>query len=92
MSSRQEVQFERLERGPGDPRGWDAHASKISIASRGVGGMNGRPSARARTAGGKMVGKRLERRARACRFLSDFSRSHLDISGPADDGSVPPDP
>jgi hypothetical protein len=29
MSSRQEVQFERLERGPGDPRGWDAHASKI---------------------------------------------------------------
>jgi hypothetical protein len=39
-----------------------------------------------------MVGKRLERRARACLFLSAFSRSHLDISGPADDGSVPPDP
>jgi hypothetical protein len=31
------------------------------------------------------VGKRLERRARACLFLSAFSRSHLDISGPADE-------
>jgi len=60
-----------------------------SIASRGVGGMNGRLRARASTAGGKIAGNFLERRASACLFLSAFSSSHLDISGLTDEAIIP---
>jgi hypothetical protein len=53
-----------------------------SIANRGVGGMNGRLSARASTAGGKIAGRALVRRASACLFLASFSSCHLDTPGP----------
>jgi hypothetical protein len=49
------------------------------MASRGVGGMNGRVIARARTAGGKMKGKFLERRANDLRFRCSFSSCHRDM-------------
>jgi hypothetical protein len=52
------------------------------MASRGVGGTNGRPSARDRTADGKMPGIDFVRRAIERRFLSAFSASHLDMVGP----------
>ena len=51
------------------------------MASRGVGGTNGRPSARDRTADGKMPGNDFVRRAIERRFLSAFSASHLDMVG-----------
>ena len=61
-----------------------------SIASRGVGGTNGRPSARDKTADGKMRGKALVRRASERRFRSSFSSCHLDIIGPREiDGMMP---
>ena len=50
-----------------------------SIASRGVGGINGRLRARASTAGGKIAGKLLERRASAFLFRCAFSSCQLDI-------------
>jgi hypothetical protein len=53
-----------------------------SIASRGVGGTNGRSSARDRTLDGKMVGSALLRRASDCRFLSAFSSRQPDIGPP----------
>jgi hypothetical protein len=59
-----------------------------SIASRGVGGTNGRPSARDRTADGKMRGNALVRRASDRRLLSAFSSSHLDIVAPRIDGMM----
>jgi hypothetical protein len=40
--------------------------------------MNGRLRARASTAGGKIVGKLLERRTSACLFRASFSSCHLD--------------
>jgi hypothetical protein len=63
-----------------------------SIASRGVGGMNGRLSARASTAGGKIAVNFLERRVSACLFLSALSSSHLDIPGPVDEAIIPSNP
>jgi hypothetical protein len=39
--------------------------------------MNGRPSARAKTAGGKMLGKLFVSRVSACLFLLSFSSSQL---------------
>jgi hypothetical protein len=53
-----------------------------SIASRGVGGSNGRLSARDRTPDGKTVGNALLRRASDCRFLSAFSSCRPDIGPP----------
>jgi hypothetical protein len=50
-----------------------------SIASRGVGGMNGRARARARTAGGKIAGSALESRANDFRFRSALSICQLDM-------------
>jgi hypothetical protein len=58
------------------------------MASRGVGGMNGRASARARTAGGKMDGNTLLSRSSDCLFLAAFCSSHLDMSGPIDEAMV----
>jgi hypothetical protein len=52
------------------------------MASRGVGGTNGRPGARDRMADGKMPGNGFVRRAIQRRFLSAFSASHLDMVGP----------
>jgi hypothetical protein len=52
------------------------------MASRGVGGTNGRPSARDKTAGGKMLGNDFVRRAIERRFLSAFSASHSDMVDP----------
>ena len=52
------------------------------IASRGVGGTNGRLSARERTTIGNVRGKALVRRASERRFRSSFSSCHLDIVGP----------
>jgi hypothetical protein len=54
--------------------------------------MNGRLRARVSTAGGKIVGNFLERRASACLFLSAFSSSHLDIPGSVDEAIIPPNP
>src|SRR5262249_2723244 len=53
-----------------------------SMASRGVGGTNGRPSARGRTVDGKTPGHDFVRRAIERRFLSAVSASHLDMVGP----------
>jgi hypothetical protein len=44
--------------------------------------MNGRLSARARTEGGKMLGKLFVSRVSACLFLLSFSSSQLITSGP----------
>ena len=63
-----------------------------SIASRGVGGMNGRLSARTSTTGGKIVGRLLESRSTARLFLSAFSSCHFDISGPTDEAIMPSKP
>jgi hypothetical protein len=52
------------------------------MASRGVGGTNGRSSARDRTADGKMPGNDFVSRAIERRFLSALSASHLDMVGP----------
>jgi hypothetical protein len=52
------------------------------MASRGVGGTNGRPSARDRTADGKTPGNDFVRRAIERRFLSALSASHFDMVGP----------
>jgi hypothetical protein len=51
------------------------------MASRGVGGTNGRPSARDRTADGKMPGNDFVRRAIERRFLSALSASQFDMIG-----------
>jgi hypothetical protein len=53
-----------------------------SIASRGVGGTKGRPSARDRTADGKTPGSDFVSRAIERRFLSALSASHLDMIDP----------
>jgi hypothetical protein len=50
-----------------------------SIASRGVGGVNGRLRARASTAGGKIAGIDLESRANDLRFRSAFSVCQSDM-------------
>src|SRR5262249_28010468 len=52
-----------------------------SIASRGVGGMNGRLRARVSTAGGKILGKLFESRSSARLFRSALSSCHLDMVG-----------
>ena len=82
MSSRSGLHCESPAHGLIDQREWDAPANKSSIASRGVGGMNGRPSARASTAGGKMLGKLFVSRVSACLFLLSFSSSQLITFGP----------
>src|SRR5262249_12494039 len=63
-----------------------------SIASRGVGGMNGRLSARGSTTGGKIAGKLLESRSTARLFLSVFSSCHFDMSSPTDEAIIPSKP
>jgi hypothetical protein len=50
-----------------------------TIASRGVGGMNGRSSAGARTVGGKIAGRALESRAKDLRLRSSFSVCQSDM-------------
>ena len=50
-----------------------------SIGAAVSGGTNGRSSARARTAGGKIAGRALERRAKDFRFRSAFSACQLDL-------------
>jgi len=55
------------------------------MASLGVGGMKGRPSARARTTGGKIAGKLLAKRAKDLLFRSAFSACQLDMRLPLTD-------
>src|SRR5205823_632629 len=50
-----------------------------SIASRGVGGMNGRFTARVSATGGKIAGRALQRRANDLRFRSAVSVCQLDM-------------
>src|SRR4029077_8648110 len=53
------------------------------MASRGVGGMNGRVSARLSTPAGKIAGNAFLRRASARRLISAFCSCHVDMrSGP----------
>jgi hypothetical protein len=49
--------------------------------------MNGRPSERARTEGGKMLGKLFVSRVSACLFLLSFSSSQLITSDPSQPGN-----
>ena len=80
-SSRWALRCAPQARAPDDLRAADGRASIHSIASLGVGGTKGRARARASTAGGKMRGNDLVRRASVCRFLSALSACHLDVIG-----------
>ena len=79
--------------GPDDQRELDAPASRNQLQSGGVGGTNGRSSARDRTVDGKMPGNALVRRAIDRRFLFSFSSCHLDmLQNPRAPAFVPPNP
>ncbi len=82
-SSRQAPRYVRQARARRSARSGCAPQYEF-IASRGVGGTNGRLSARERTTLGKMSGKALVRRLSERRFRSSFSSCHLDIIGPRD--------